>query len=150
MSQQAGLKVVAMLEASKGILALIVGLGIYTLFNHDAKQVVIDLIRHCHLNPASHYPHLLIEKVGSITSQNINLITALILFYSAIRFIESYGLWLAKRWTEWFAFLSGTIYIPFELYELIKQVDLLTVGALVINLLVVGYMGYILIQPKHI
>ncbi|OEF30214.1 DUF2127 domain-containing protein [Vibrio rumoiensis] len=148
MSQQVGLRVVAMLEASKGVLAVLVGLGLYTLFSHDAQKIVIDLIRHCHLNPASYYPHMLIEKVGDITPANVNLITVGILLYSVIRFVESYGLWRAKRWTEWFALVSGAIYIPFEIYELIKQVDVITVGALVINLLVVGYMASILRQPK--
>ncbi|HBV77038.1 MULTISPECIES: DUF2127 domain-containing protein [Vibrio] len=149
MSQQVGLRVIATLEASKGILAVLIGFGIYTLFSHDAKQIVIDLIRHCHLNPASYYPHMLVEKIGAITPKNINLLTVGILLYSVIRFIEAYGLWLEKRWTEWFALLSGAIYIPFELYELIQKVDLITVGALVINLLVVGYMIFILKQPKR-
>lgn len=149
MSQPVGLKAVALLEASKGVLALCVALGVYTLFSHDAQKIVIELIQHCHLNPASYYPHLLIEKVALITPQNLNLITIGIMLYGAIRFIEAYGLWRAKRWTEWFALVSGAIYIPFEVYELIKQVDVLTVGAFVINILVVGYMMAVLKHSKH-
>lgn len=148
MSQQVGLRMVATLEASKGILAVIVALGIHTLFSHDAYQVALNLVKYCHLNPINYYPHMFIDKVGSLTPDNIGMITVLVLAYSSIRFIEAYGLWKAKTWTEWFAFLSGTIYLPFEIYEMIKQIDVLTVGAFVINIIIVAYMGYILFQPK--
>ncbi len=36
--------------------------------------------------------------------------------------LESYGLWFAKRWAEWFALLSGSVYLPVELYGLLKGV----------------------------
>lgn len=149
MSQPIGLRMVATLEAFKGVLAVMVALGIHSLFQHDAQQVIIRLIERCHLNPASYYPHLLIEKVGEISPQNISLLTIGILAYSLIRFIESYGLWQAKLWTEWFALVSGAIYIPFELYELAKQVDILTVGTLCINVMVVGYMAFLLKSKRN-
>ncbi|MCZ7627423.1 MAG: DUF2127 domain-containing protein [Candidatus Methylomirabilis sp.] len=39
--------------------------------------------------------------------------------YASVRFVEAYGLWLERRWAEWFAAVSGGIYIPFEIYELL-------------------------------
>jgi len=54
------------------------------------------------------------------------------------RFVEAYGLWRQRRWAEWFAAVSGAIYIPFELYELLKGVTWLPLGALLVNVFIVG------------
>jgi uncharacterized membrane protein (DUF2068 family) len=60
--------------------------------------------------------------------------------YGLVRFVEAYGLWRGRRWAEWFAAVSGGIYIPFELYELFKGVTGLSLGALVVNVFIVGLM----------
>jgi uncharacterized membrane protein (DUF2068 family) len=68
------------------------------------------------------------------------LLAALAATYGLVRFIEAYGLWHGRRWAEWFAAVSGAIYIPFELYELLQGINWLSLGALVVNVLVVGLM----------
>jgi uncharacterized membrane protein (DUF2068 family) len=62
--------------------------------------------------------------------------------YSLARFIEAYGLWHAKRWAQWFAAVSGGIYVPFELFELYERVTWLSLGALMLNLAIVAFMLY--------
>lgn len=57
-----------------------------------------------------------------------------------MRFIEAYALWGERRWAEWFAAVSGAIYVPFELYELLHRFSGLAVTALAVNLAVVGAM----------
>ncbi|MFT6978268.1 MAG: uncharacterized membrane protein (DUF2068 family) [Shewanella psychromarinicola] len=61
-----------------------------------------------------------------------------------MRFIEAYGLWHNMRWTQWFALLSGAIYLPFEFYEMMSHFSLLSVIVLLINLVVVMYMYFVL------
>src|SRR5690348_15547066 len=73
--------------------------------------------------------------------------------YSLVRFIEAYGLWFERRWAEWLAALSGGIYIPLEIYELIIRATWLKFAALVINLVVVAYMVWLLtetIRKRHL
>ena len=60
--------------------------------------------------------------------------------YASLRFAEAYGLWRDKAWAEWLAAISGAIYIPFEVVELIKKVTALRIVSLAVNLLIVGYM----------
>jgi uncharacterized membrane protein (DUF2068 family) len=61
----------------------------------------------------------------------------LALSYAIIRLVEAYGLWNEKEWAEWFATISGGVYIPFELYEFIKDFSVLTFTVLVVNSLVI-------------
>ena len=54
-----------------------------------------------------------------------------------------------RRWAEWFAAISGGIYIPFELYELFQGVTWLSLGALVVNVFIVGLMVNALIRTHR-
>jgi len=48
-----------------------------------------------------------------------------------------------RAWAEWFAIVSGCIYLPVEAYELIERLTLIRAGALVVNLLTVSYLLYV-------
>ena len=63
--------------------------------------------------------------------------------YSIVRFVEAYGLWRERTWAEWFALISGALYVPFEVYELVRRPTLIHVAVLLINLAVVFYMLYL-------
>ncbi|UUZ70577.1 DUF2127 domain-containing protein [Polaromonas sp. P2-4] len=69
--------------------------------------------------------------------------------YALVRFVEAYGLWRSRRWAEWFAAISGAIYIPFELYELRHHVGWLTVAALFLNVLVVALVARALLREDR-
>ena len=61
-------------------------------------------------------------------------------FYAAIRIAEAAGLWLDRRWAEWFGILSGAIYIPVEIFELYRGVTWPKVTVLVTNAALIIYL----------
>ena len=77
------------------------------------------------------------------------IMTAFAIFYSAVRFLEAYGLWHERRWAEWFAALSGGVYIPIEIYELARRLTWLRFAALLINVAVVAYMVWLLTENRR-
>ena len=101
------LRTIALLEAAKGALVLLVGFGLLSLVHHDVQRAAEHLIAHTHLNPASRYPHIFIDVANQLTDTRLLLIAAGGGVYSLARFIEAYGLWYAKRWAQWFAAVSG-------------------------------------------
>ena len=135
-----GLKAVAILEASKGLISLIVGLGIHQLADKNIQQMMESLLSQLHLNPANHLPGIINHEVSFLTNSNLTLIAIGAIVYSAIRLIEAYGLWNGLIWTEWFALLSGAIYLPFEIYEVIVHTGALSIIVLSINVAIVWYM----------
>jgi uncharacterized membrane protein (DUF2068 family) len=139
-----GLRTIAILEAAKGGLAFIVALGLHALAGQNLQLVAERIVTHLHLNPASHYPNVLITAAAQVTDKNVNLVAAGVILYTLIRFIEAYGLWRQKRWTEWFALISGAVYIPFEIREIIIYFNFLTVSILLINLMVVAYLIHLM------
>jgi uncharacterized membrane protein (DUF2068 family) len=60
--------------------------------------------------------------------------------YAVIEIIEGVGLWLARRWGEYFAMVATSLGIPFELYDLTTKVTVLRLLAFAINVALVAYL----------
>jgi uncharacterized membrane protein (DUF2068 family) len=60
--------------------------------------------------------------------------------YAVIEIVEAVGLWLLKRWGEYFAMVATSVGIPYEIYDLIAKVTVLRVGAFIINVALVVYL----------
>jgi len=135
-----GVRLVAVFEALKGALVLGVGLGLLSLVHHDLQAVAERLVLHSHLNPARHYPRIFIQAAAHTKDSRLLTLAALAFLYSAVRFIEAYGLWKLKVWAEWFAILSGSLYLPVEIYEIFRRVTWMRGLVLLTNLLIVAYL----------
>jgi len=143
-----GLRAVALLEAFKGVVSLLVGFGIHALAGHNLQQIAESIVSYAHLNPASHLPSVFINVVSDLSDGKMALIAIGAFIYSLVRFVEAFGLWKELVWIEWFALVSGAIYLPFEIYEIIFHTSILGVCVFLLNVLVVWYMAYILFLKK--
>ena len=148
MSSVKSIRAVALFEAAKGTLVLLTGFGALALIHHDVQRYAERLVGHLHLNPAKHYPRIFIDTAANLTDARLWMLATLAATYATVRFVEAYGLWFGRRWAEWFAAVSGSIYIPFEIYELFHRVTWLSCGALALNVLVVGLMIDILYRDQ--
>jgi uncharacterized membrane protein (DUF2068 family) len=143
-----GVRAVAALEAAKGVLVLVVGLGVLSLLHRDVQHFGDRLVHHFHLDPAKHYPHIFLKAAENLTDGRIMLLAAGAATYAVLRLVEAYGLWRDRRWAEWLSALSGAIYIPFEIAHLRHHPTWLSWGALVVNVLVVLLMCAVLWRSK--
>jgi uncharacterized membrane protein (DUF2068 family) len=133
-------RTVALFEAAKGSLVLLAGIGALSLIHHDVQRFAERLVGHLHLNPASGYPRVFLEFAAKVTDSRLGTLATLAAGYALVRFVEAYGLWRERRWAEWFAAVSGGIYIPFEIYNLFRGEAWLSLAALSVNVVVVGLM----------
>ncbi len=144
----AGLRLVALLELSKGVLVLLVGFGLLSQLHKDAAFAAEELVRQLHLNPASHTPHIFIEAASRLTDANLWTLASAALGYSLLRFVEAFGLWREKAWAEWFGALSGAVYLPIELYELYVRITWARTTVLVVNVVVVAVLVQALLKRR--
>jgi uncharacterized membrane protein (DUF2068 family) len=144
-----GIHAVAVFEAVKGALVLAAGFGLLRLLHKDAHKIATEFITHIHLNPVQKYPKIFIDLADNITDSTLWFFASLALIYSAFRFIEGYGLWKEKTWAEWLAVVSGTIYLPVEIYEIWMKISFVRIFALVANIVVLGVVAYVLIQKGN-
>jgi len=149
MRLSSAVRAAALFEAAKGALVLLAGFGLLSLVHHDVQRFAERLVAHAHLNPASRYPRIFVEVAGRATDSRLMVAAAAALVYSAIRFIEAYGLWRVRRWAEWFAAISAGIYVPFELIELRSRFSWLVAATLAANLAIVALMLFAVSRARH-
>lgn len=139
----AGLRAVASLELLKGLLVLAAGFGLFALRHKDIGDVAESLIEHLHVNPAHHWVQLFIGAADRVSDRKVVAIAIGAFVYTLVRFIEAYGLWNARVWAEWFAIISGSLYLPLEIVGLARHDDRIRWAVLLINIVVVVYMIYV-------
>jgi uncharacterized membrane protein (DUF2068 family) len=142
-SAVAGLRTVAAFEAAKGLLVLATGLGLLSLLHQDVQRAAESVVRHLHLNPARHYPRVFLEAAAQVTDTRLWLLASGAFAYAVVRAVEAYGLWRTRAWAAWLAVLSGTIYLPVEIYELIHHATALKGVILLSNVGIASYVGYV-------
>jgi len=149
MEKGAGIRAVAVFEAAKGTVVIAAGLGLLSLLHRDAQHAAETIVRHLHLNPARHYPRVFIEAAARMTDSRLWLLAGGAFAYSAVRFIEAYGLWRLRPWAEWFAILSGGLYLPVEVYELFVHPTPVKAAILLGNAAIVGYLIQVRLAAPH-
>jgi uncharacterized membrane protein (DUF2068 family) len=102
-----------------------------------AKQIGWDLD---HSRIVEEIRHVFTLKSATLTWFAIGL-----LVYALIELIEAVGLWLGKRWGEYFAVVATSFGLPIEIYELTDRITAVRIGALVIN---VGLVLYLVISKR--
>ena len=135
-----GLRVIALFEGAKGALVLLTGFGLLQLIHRDVHEVAAQLVRVLHLNPARHYPRIFLDLADRVTASELWALACGAFAYSAARLAEAVGLWFHRPWAEWFGLLSGGIYLPVEIYELLHRPTWPKATILAVNAIVVGYL----------
>lgn len=135
-----GLRTVATIEASKGILAVAVAIVLITLVHKDLYEVAEHLTDALHIDPEGRLSGLLFTAAYRATQNGLWIFAFGVIAYAAVRFTEAYGLWHERDWAEWFALLSGALYLPWELLAIYRHSDWLRWGILIVNVFIVLYM----------
>jgi uncharacterized membrane protein (DUF2068 family) len=143
-----GLRGIAIFEAGKGLLAVMVAVWLLSLLHKDIQDVAEHLLHFLHrifrLNPDGHLARSIIRGARRVTPGNLHLWIGGTILYSIIRFAEAAGLWLEKQWAEWFALISGCLYLPIEIYELAHHATPIKWAIFATNLLIVAYLAWLL------
>ena len=82
----------------------------------------------------------LIQHSFTLDARTLTWLAIGLAVYALIELTEGIGLWLGRRWGEYFAMVATSVFLPYEVYDLTVKITWLRVGALVINLLLVAYL----------
>jgi len=129
-----GLHVIALLEASKAVLALLAATGLEVLGPQPLRDGVNALIRRFSLDPDhGTLPSLL----HMISPDAVHLAAAGMIGYGLLHLVEAWGLWRAKAWASWLGCLTAALYLPFDIFAIIRHPGWPSWTILAINLIVV-------------
>ena len=92
---------------------------------------------------------LLLEKVDAVDAHTMRRIEFFTFGYSGLALTEGIGLLLKKVWAEYLTLMLTISFLPWELFELVRHATWFRFGLLAINLLVLGYLIWLLQRKKQ-
>lgn len=148
-SSRRAIRAIAFVEAFKGVVVLAAATGLLALIHKNLNDLAAQLVHYSHLNPAFRYPHIFLDAVSHLPQTRLLWLAAGAAAYALIRLVEAYGLYRERAWSEWVAALSGGLYIPIEIAELVHEPSLVCVIVLAVNSAVVAIMAHALVQRRR-
>lgn len=78
--------------------------------------------------------------IANVGTGTLALVAGFLIVYGFLRWAEAVGLWLAKRWGEYLAVVLTTVFLPWEIVELIHHVTVMKVVLLLVNVAAVVWL----------
>lgn len=83
-----------------------------------------------------------VTQAFALSGTTLTWIALALIAYALVQFVEATGLWLMKRWGEYFAVIATSIFLPFEIYEIVDKVTVLRVILFLVNVAAVVWLVY--------
>jgi uncharacterized membrane protein (DUF2068 family) len=129
-----GLHVIALIEAIKGLLAVIAASGLAILGPAPLQRWVHLLIARFQLDPEHGALALFASRISPVA---VHWAAFAVVAYGVLHIVEAWGLWRAKVWASWLGCLAAALYLPLDLFAMWKHPGIAAVIVLSINVIVV-------------
>jgi phosphoribosylanthranilate isomerase len=124
----------------KAAALIAIGIKLLSLFGRDVHEWASDFIARHGIDSANKLVHSALTKLEGVGNKQIVTFSSIAFAYAALLAIEGVGLWLQKRWAEYFTAIATGLFIPLELYELYERFTFVRIGILGLNLFIVWYL----------
>ena len=134
------LYVIIAIKLLKGLVLLLVGLGVMALVGQNLDQRFDDLLRWIHFDPEKKFFAELGNKLQRITPAKLRGVAIGTMFYSIFSLVEGVGLIYRVRWIGWVVIGESLFFIPIEVYDLMGGFSTAVFVILLINIFIVCYL----------
>ena len=135
-------RLVALFKLLKSVLLIAVGMSALHMLHKDVASAAEHWVKLLGLDPGNRYVERVLQKAGNLTPDKIRSLGVGSFIYAGLFLTEGIGLWLVKRWAEWFSVIITTSLVPVEVYEIYRHPSPLKSLVLILNIAVVGYLVY--------
>ena len=136
------IRLIALFKLVKAVLLIVLGMGALHLLHKDVASVAEHWVKLLGLDPDNRYVDRALQKVANLTPNKIRSLGIGSFIYSGLFLTEGIGLWLVKRWAEWFSVIITSSLVPVEVYEIYRHPSALKILVLILNIAVVAYLIY--------
>ncbi len=140
MHHDKGLLLIGLFKLVEAVFFVAVGMGVLHLLHRDLGDEVLRLTTRLRMDPEGSLVTFLLDRVDSITDHRLKQIGVATFLYAAIRVTEGVGLVLEKVWAEYLTVAVTVSFLPWEMYEIVREADAIRIGLFVINLAVLAYL----------
>jgi uncharacterized membrane protein (DUF2068 family) len=135
-------RLIAVFKLLKAALLIAVGMSALHLLHRDVASLLEHWVSTLGLDPGNRYVERALEKAGNLTPHKILGFGAVSFLYAGLFLTEGIGLWLVKRWAEWFSVILTASLVPVEIYEIHRHRSVSKFVVLLLNIAVAGYLVY--------
>lgn len=136
------IRLIAVFKLLKAASLIIVGIGILKLMHSDVATKLDHWVGMIGFDPGSSYVNRAIEKATNLSPHKFKEFSIGSFIYAGLFLTEGIGLWLQKRWAEWFTVIITSSLVPVEIYEIFHHLTVVKIIVLIINIAVVAYLVY--------
>jgi uncharacterized membrane protein (DUF2068 family) len=136
------LRLIAVFKLLKASLLILVGAGVLRLMHANIGGVLEHWVVRLGLDPGNHYIEHALAKAANLSPRRIRELGVVSFVYAALFMTEGIGLWLLKRWAEWFTVILTASLLPLEVYELYRHPTIAKILILMLNFAIVGYLAW--------
>jgi len=123
-------------NVAKGMLFLVVGLGLLKLLNRDVDEIVGGWIEAAGFSLEHAWVVALLKRLDVITSWELWALSGAAFLLAAVFFTEGIGLFYRRRWAEYLTVVVTASFVPFEVFEVLKKFGPIKAMVLLINLVI--------------
>ena len=131
---------IAIFKLFKGALLLLVGIGALRLLHRDVGEVVSHWADVLGADPDNRFIHRLLARAFAVSPRQLEEASVGTFIYAGLLLTEGTGLWLRKRWAEYFTIITTAGLIPLEVYEIHRHLTAIKIVVLLINVAIVIYL----------
>jgi uncharacterized membrane protein (DUF2068 family) len=135
-------RLIALFKLVEAVLLIVVGMSALHLLHKDVASVAEHWVKVLGLDPGNRYIDRALQKAGDLTPNKIRGLGIGSFIYAGLFLTQGIGLWLVKRWAEWFSVIITSSLVPVEVYEIHRHPSALKVLVLILNIAVVAYLIY--------
>ena len=143
-----GLLLIGLFKLLKSAFFFCVGIGALHLMNKDLGDEAMKVAKIFRFDVEGRFVALLVEKVDLIDQHRLREIGFGVFAYSALALVEGTGLMLEKAWAEYLTLGLTVLFLPWEVFELIRGPGWGRLGLLIFNLLILVYLLWLLRRKK--
>jgi uncharacterized membrane protein (DUF2068 family) len=132
---------IILVKLSKGVLLLLLALGVYTLSNDDLPNRFQHLLSFLKLDPERQFFLDAAGKLEHLTAANVKWVAAATGIYSLFSLVEAFGLMLLVTWACWLTIGESAFFIPIEVYEFMRNPSVVMLLILAVNIAIVWYLA---------
>ena len=141
-SRNTMLRLIAVFKLLKAAALIAAGLAMLKLVHGDVAGHLEQWVRMLGLDPGGRLVGRALTKAANLPPHKIKDLGVVSFVYAGLFLTEGIGLWLLKRWAEWFTIFITSSLVPVECYEIYRHASVVKVAVLVINLAVLAYLVY--------
>lgn len=124
----------------KALLLIAVGIGALRYLHKDLAATVLHWTDVLRVDPGNRFVHGILVRIFRVTPKQLRELSVGTFIYAGLFATEGMGLLLRKSWAEYFVIITTGLFIPLEVYELVRHFTAVKLVVTAVNVLIVLYL----------